>query len=119
MKKSPAKEAQVEQHLCACGCGETPRNKSSRFCAGHDARYKQRLITEFDAGNDAAGRELVERGWQTQEVLDLRRAKINTGMHEKRDRLRIRVKRLDEQIAELEDLRVGLRIQLAAAERLV
>lgn len=119
MTKVRTKEAQVEQQLCLCGCGQAPRNKPSLWCAGHDARYKQRLIAEFDEGSDVAGQELVERGWQTQEVLDLRRAKINTGMHEKRDRLRVRVQRLDEQIAALEDQRAGLRVQLAVAERLV
>ncbi len=77
------------------------------------------MILEFDGGSDAAGRELVERGWQSQEVLDLRRAKINTGKHQKRDRLRASMDRLNERIAALEDQREALRIQLAVAERLV
>ena len=63
-KAKPARE-------CACGCGSM--TKGGEWSIGHDMRAKSRLLTAFDAGDDAAGAELVERGWRTEAALAARR----------------------------------------------
>lgn len=45
-----------------CECCGTP-TKGGRFAPGHDARLKSRLRKASDAGDKAAYKQLVERGW--------------------------------------------------------
>lgn len=55
-KRSP----RPAEGFCEC-CGV--RTKGGKFAPGHDARLKSRLKKAASAGNKAAHKELVERGW--------------------------------------------------------
>ena len=61
-KAKPARE---------CGCGAMTRG--GEWAIGHDMRAKSRLLKAFDAGDEAAGAELVERGWRTEAALAARK----------------------------------------------
>jgi len=61
----------VEPRECGCGCGAM--TKGGAFVIGHDMKLKSRLLAAFDAGDDAAGAELVERGWRTEADLAARK----------------------------------------------
>lgn len=39
---------------CACGCGQTPKGKTSNFCMGHDARLRGKLIRAHLMGYEVA-----------------------------------------------------------------
>lgn len=80
----PAAEEQ-EFKRCACGCGVIV-NKKRSFKPGHDAKLKGRLLLHFDMGQGAAGDELVERGWVTDEALEARREKAEAKAEAKEQR---------------------------------
>lgn len=63
-KVEPARE-------CACGCRSM--TKGGEWVIGHDMKRKSSLLAAFDAGDEAAGAELVERGWRTEAALAARR----------------------------------------------
>jgi hypothetical protein len=69
--ETQAGEQEQQALLCQCGCGNTTKN---RFAMGHDARHKGNLLARSDAGDQAAGAELISLGWRTQEQLDARTA---------------------------------------------
>lgn len=63
-KVEPARE-------CACGCRSM--TKGGEWVIGHDMKRKSSLLAAFDAGDEAAGAELVERGWRTEADLVARK----------------------------------------------
>ena len=71
VEETKPKGRKVEPKECGCGCGQMTRG--GRFAIGHDMRAKSRLLTAFDAGDEAAGAELVERGWRSEAALAARR----------------------------------------------
>ena len=71
VEESKPKVRKVEPKECGCGCGAMTRGGT--FVIGHDMRKKSSLLKAFDAGDEAAGRELVERGWRTEESLAARK----------------------------------------------
>lgn len=71
VEESKPKGRKVEPRECECSCGQM--SKGGRFIAGHDMKLKSALLVAFDAGDEAAGAELVERGWRTEADLAARR----------------------------------------------
>lgn len=118
MKRATMSET-ADLPLCACGCGVSPRTKPSMWCAGHDARYKQRLIAEFDNGSAEAGQELIERGWMARRDLNLRYENVASLHRVQRSRLQDRLDRLNGQITRLEERRESLRERLVGVEELI
>jgi len=100
-KAKPARE-------CGCGCGAM--TKGGEWAIGHDMRAKSRLLTAFDAGDEAAGAELVERGWRTEAALAARRIDGPKARNEAsaEDRKAARVAKLDAKIATLTAERAAL-----------
>jgi len=35
---------------CACGCGQTPKGRRSRFCIGHDGKRRHNALVEKFGG---------------------------------------------------------------------
>jgi hypothetical protein len=66
-----AKKAAKPLNPCGDGCGQ---QVARNFAPGHDQRHKGALRRAFDAGSAEAEAELLDRGWNTQEQLDNRRA---------------------------------------------
>jgi hypothetical protein len=64
-------EVEKDVKLCECGCGDAVSLKS-RFRPGHDARHRGNLLRRFDAGEEAAAVELMNRGWATNDELEAR-----------------------------------------------
>jgi hypothetical protein len=61
--------AQAPRAKCACGCGETPRGKKSKFAQGHDAKLRHDLIEKYraattDSAKDAIAKQLFEHNWE-------------------------------------------------------
>jgi len=71
IEEPKTKGRKVEPKECGCGCGEM--TKGGAFVIGHDMKRKSSLLTAFDAGDEAAGAELVERGWRTEAALAARK----------------------------------------------
>ncbi len=65
------KGRKIEPKECGCGCGSM--TKGGAFVIGHDMKRKSSLLTAFDAGDEAAGAKLVERGWRTEAALAARK----------------------------------------------
>jgi hypothetical protein len=78
-----AKKAQADYATCPC-CGvEVNRN----FLPGHDARWKSILLKRFDAGDNAAAEELVEKwGWFSRQELAARAEKARLNAEAKAER---------------------------------
>ncbi len=91
--------------FCECGCN-TVVGKKARFTPGHDMRLKSALLTRYDAGDQSAGKELVERGWRTEADLATRSANGKATEEQKaeckRARVRAKLDRAREQVAALE-----------------
>lgn len=71
IEETKPKGRKVEPKECGCGCGAM--TKGGAFVIGHDMKRKSALLTAFDAGDEAAGAELVERGWRTEADLAARK----------------------------------------------
>lgn len=68
-----ATDGQTERQPCACGCGQFPARKRSKFLPGHDAQLKSKLyrtlkakpddpnVSQYD--RDEASAKLEEMGW--------------------------------------------------------
>ncbi len=98
--------------LCACGCGQPIVGQKAKFAPGHDQRYKGELLRRYDGGDEAAGAELVERGWRTQAGLDGRRekasGKVAASVEGKRERLVAKLDRVKAEAARLEQQLMAL-----------
>jgi len=70
--------------LCACGCGNTPLRKRSRFLPGHDAQLKARLYQAIrnpetpKADVKAAVKMLDSFGWPHPVERKPKAAKVET-----------------------------------------
>lgn len=93
-----------EQTACACGCGLIGHGT---WRPGHDARAKSRLLAEARNGNADARRELIERGWATDDSIDNASGKRTDAERAERQRLRIAAK-LDQARAAVADLEAQL-----------
>jgi len=98
---------------CGCGCGQM--TKGGEWAMGHDMKLKSRLLIAFDAGDEAAGVELVERGWRSE--ADLAARKLSGPAARKaasaQERRAAKIAKLLDRIAALVDERDAL---LAEAE---
>ena len=113
IEETKLKSRKVEPKECGCGCGAM--TKGGEWAIGHDMRAKSRLLTAFDAGDEAAGAELVERGWRSE--ADLAARKLDGPSARKvasaQERRAAKVAKLLDRIAALVDERDAL---LAEAE---
>ena len=98
----------AEPRECECQCGAM--TGGGRFVVGHDMKRKSALLVAFDAGDDAAGAELISRGWRTEESLDARRIDGPAARKEATREARIgqRLATLDRKIAALTTERAAL-----------
>ncbi len=44
MKTASQATAMPEKRRCACGCGQTPKLRKSRFCQGHDRKVEAQFL---------------------------------------------------------------------------
>jgi|GEM_PF-7101827 len=42
------KKTPITENLCYCGCGKSPKRKTSRYMPGHDARFHGRIVKILD-----------------------------------------------------------------------
>ena len=85
--------------VCACGCGLM--TKGGTWVVGHDAVYKGRLLRAYDAGDESAASELVNRGWTTPARIAARGQRTDSSDAAKAARLLAKADRLAEQIDDL------------------
>ena len=87
--------------LCECGCGQPVVGKKAKFATGHDMKLKSALLVRYDAGDEAAGQSLVDRGWRSWAELAERgdKAKVAKAnpVERQRERLTAKLERLEAQ----------------------
>jgi len=93
---------------CGCGCGAM--TKGGEWAIGHDMKRKSSLLSAFDAGDESAGAELVERGWRTEADLAARKVEGPAARSEASAEARkaAKVAKLDAKIAALTTERAAL-----------
>ncbi len=98
--------------VCECGCGTALVGKKALWAIGHDMRRKSALLTRYDQGDEAAGAELIARGWRSQADLDARRDKASgkaaASAQSKRQRLTAKLERAKAEVARLEQQLMAL-----------
>ena len=105
-KQEVKSKAVKEPIICGCGCGA--ETKGGMWVAGHDMRHKSALLKAYDAGDAAAGAELVDRGWRSEAQLAARSDKGGDAESRKAQRISAKVERIDAKISALMDEREAL-----------
>ena len=108
IEETKPKGRKAEPRECGCSCGQM--TKGGAFVIGHDMKLKSRLLAAFDAGDEAAGAELVERRWRTEASLAARKLDGPAARKEAsaEDRKAAKVAKLDAKIAALTTERAAL-----------
>ena len=91
---------------CECQCGQM--TDGGTWKPGHDATHKSKLLRAYDAGNESAGSELVERGWYTSDRLVARGQKADSSDAAKAERMLAKADKLAERIDDLNQRRDAL-----------